>query len=436
MNPSDTIFALSSGAGVAGIAVLRVSGPEAIAVAYQLAGPLGNDRQAVFRRLRDPRTDELIDAGLVLLFQGPRSFTGEDVVEFHVHGSLAVQRAMTEALTALGLRGAEPGEFTRRAVRNGRMDLIEAEGLADLVRAKTERQRKQALRHSLGAVSEVLEDWRGNLTAILARVEAAVDFVDEPGVAEQALRAVAEPIRRLKGRMQTALAEMHRGAAVRDGIRVVIAGPPNVGKSSLLNALARRDAAIVSPLPGTTRDVIEVSFELAGIPVLMSDTAGLRGDTGDELERTGMARTRRELDQADIVLWVNAPDVMVQPPPATDVRVLAVKNKSDLGCSAFEGVDISVKTGTGLDDLMATLGREVSALSSGGENAILVRIRHEDSIRNCIESLNQALEADLQHLEIFAEHLRAACRSIGTLTGVINIEDVLDSIFREFCIGK
>jgi tRNA modification GTPase len=436
MDASDTIFALASGAGAAGVAVIRVSGPQAIAVASQLAGPPGKDRQAVFRELRDPRTTGVIDTGLVLLFQAPRSFTGEDVVEFHVHGSLAVQRAMAATLTALGLRGAEPGEFTRRAVRNGRMDLMEAEGLADLVRAKTERQRKQALRHSLGAASKVLDDWRSDLTAILARVEAAVDFVDEPGVAEEALRTVAEPIRGLEARMQTALAEMRRGAAVRDGVRVVIAGPPNAGKSSLLNALARRDAAIVSPFPGTTRDVIEVSFELAGLPVLVSDTAGLRGEKADELERTGMARARRELEHADIVLWVNAPDVTAHPPPVAQARVIAVNNKSDLGGLAFEGLDISVKTGAGLKDLVTILEEQVLELSWGGENAILVRLRHEESIRQCIGCLNQAMGANPEHLEIMAEHLRAGCRSVETLTGVINIEDVLDSIFREFCVGK
>src|SRR6185369_5121071 len=309
MKEADTIFAISSGAGLSGVCVIRVSGPESFNAAGKLVGRLPGRRRAGLRKLRNPTSGEVIDRGIVITFAGPRSFTGEDICEFHVHGGRAVQGAMLDALGVLpGLRAAEAGEFTRRAVRNGRLDLLAAEGLGDLIQARTEGQRRQALHHSLGKASSVIEDWRHRLIAILGRVEAAVDFIEEPQGAEDALGVATESLKSLVAEMREALTVARRGAAIREGVRVVLAGPPNVGKSSLLNVLARREAAIVSAIPGTTRDVIEVMIELAGIPVIVSDTAGLRDGSGDEIETAGMERTRRELKAADIIVWVTAAD--------------------------------------------------------------------------------------------------------------------------------
>jgi tRNA modification GTPase len=440
MSESDTIFAISSGAGLSGICVIRVSGPAALLAAEKLAGPLPKKREAALRRFRRPDTGEILDEGIIIVFPKPQSFTGEDVCEFHVHGGLAVQRAVLEAVGSLpGLRSAEAGEFSRRAVRNGRLDLLGAEGLSDLIHARTERQRRQALHHSLGKASELVEDWRRKLIGILGRVEAAVDFIDEPGVAEEALRQVRRPLEALISEMQKAVAEARRGAAIRDGVRVVLSGPPNVGKSSLLNVLARRDAAIVSAMPGTTRDVIEVAIELAGIPVILSDTAGLRDGTRDEIEAAGIERTQREIKAADIVVWVSATDRERDDPPSeVDSDPIWVENKSDLTpnrCSGG-GLPVSAKTGVGIQEFMDAIEARVLALSGEAESATLIRVRHEQAIRDCVANLTEAFDSPPEQIELVAERLRSAAQALGRLTGAIGVEDVLDSIFREFCIGK
>ena len=440
MSDMDTIFALSSGAGLCGVSVIRVSGRAAMRAAASLAGRLPSKREAALRKFRHPGTGELIDEGIVLLFPRPGSFTGEDVCEFHVHGGLAVQRAMLGALGSLAdLRPAEPGEFTRRAVRNGRLDLLGAEGLSDLIHARTERQRRQALHHSLGKASERADDWRRRLVAVMGRVEAAVDFVDEPGVAEEALRRVAAPLETLTAEMRGALAEAKRGRAIREGVRVVLAGPPNVGKSSLLNVIARRDAAIVSAIPGTTRDVIEVMIELAGLPVILSDTAGLREGSTDEIELAGMDRTLREVARADIVVWVSASDRGRNDPPVEiDSETIWIENKSDLGSSGQPGPQllVSARTEAGIGELIELLEKTAGFLSGLAEPATLIRIRHEHEIRRCVARLAEALDSPPERIELVAEKLRDAAHSLGRLTGAIGVEDVLESIFREFCIGK
>ncbi|QIG48201.1 tRNA uridine-5-carboxymethylaminomethyl(34) synthesis GTPase MnmE [Nordella sp. HKS 07] len=440
MSESSTIFALSSGSGMAGIAVIRLSGAGAFAAARSLAGVLPAPRQAARRAFRHPQTKDILDDGLLLVFPGPHSFTGEDVAEFHLHGSLAVVRAVLEALGGMaGLRLAEPGEFTRRAFRNGRMDLVAAEGIGDLIRARTERQRKQALHHALGGASQVIETWRRDLIAILGRVEAAVDFSDEADVARATVADVRRRLDDLIGRMRSALAEADRAQALRDGLKVVLAGPPNVGKSSLLNRLAQREAAIVSAIPGTTRDVIEVAMEFSGVPVILTDTAGLRASTEDEIERIGMDRTGRELAGADIIVWMSVPDSPSGPPPDLDSETLWIENKTDLAAGIPKSqaqYRISAKTGAGMAEFFAALEDRVLGMAAHADSAVLIRSRHKQISTSCVENLLRASAQSADHLELMAEALRAAAYDMGRLTGRIDVEDVLDSIFRDFCIGK
>ncbi|MGE4250693.1 MAG: tRNA uridine-5-carboxymethylaminomethyl(34) synthesis GTPase MnmE [Parvibaculaceae bacterium] len=440
MNESSTIFALSSGAGMAGIAVIRLSGPKAFQAVRSLTGGLPEPRFAARRVIRHPGTKDVLDDGLVLTFPAPNSFTGEDVAEFHLHGSLAVIRAVTDVLGGMaGLRLAEPGEFTRRAFRNGRIDLVAAEGIGDLIRAKTERQRQLALHHALGRASETIEAWRRDLVAILARVEAAVDFADEADVARQTVDEIRGRLDDLIGKMRAALAESGRAVPIRDGVKVVIAGPPNAGKSSLLNLLARREAAIVSAIPGTTRDVIEVAMEFSGVPVILTDTAGLRVHSSDEIERIGMDRTAGELRGADIVVWVTAGDAAADPPDDLDSETLWIENKCDLAPAATGSrADhrLSVRTGAGMAELFADLEERVRRMAADGESATLIRTRHKQVTASCVENLLRAAALSADHLELMAEALRAAAYDLGRLTGRIDVEEILGAIFREFCIGK
>jgi tRNA modification GTPase len=389
---------------------------------------------------RNPQTRDVLDDGLLLTFPAPHSFTGEDVAELHLHGGVAVVRAMLHVLGSMaGLRLAEPGEFTKRAFLNDRFDLVAAEGVDDLIRARTERQRKLALHHALGHASQVIENWRRDLTAILGRVEAAIDFADEADVASGAIGEVRPRLEALILDMRLALAEAERAAPIRDGVKVVLAGPPNAGKSSLLNLLAGREAAIVSAIPGTTRDVIEVAMEFSGIPVILTDTAGLRAHSTDEIERIGMDRATNELRGADIILWVTAPDAAGSPPENLDSDTLWIENKSDLGLSAsMYQADhrLSVKTGEGMAKLFASLEERVCRRAANGESATLIRSRHKQVTASCLENLMRAAAISGEHLELMAEALRAAAYDLGRLTGRIDIEEVLDAIFHEFCIGK
>jgi tRNA modification GTPase len=440
MTAASTIFALSSGAGIAGIAVVRLSGPHAFAAARSLTGTLPEPRHATRRVFRHPLTKDVLDDGLLLTFPGPHSFTGEDVAEFHVHGGLAVICAFLDALGGMaGLRMAERGEFTQRAFRNGRLDLVAAEGIGDLIQAKTERQRKLAVHHALGHASETIESWRRDLIAILGRVEAAVDFADEADVARQTVGEVGRRLDELILRMRGALVEAERAAPIRDGVKIVLAGPPNAGKSSLLNWLARREAAIVSAIPGTTRDVIEVAMEFSGVPVILTDTAGLRAHSTDEIERIGMDRTAHELRGADIVIWVTAPDAPGNPPEDLDTDALWIENKSDLvsfGRRAGARHHISVKTGQRMAEFFASLEQLVVKMAANGESATLIRARHKQVTASCVENLMRASALSADQLELMAEALRAAAYDLGRLTGRIDVEEILDAIFRDFCIGK
>ncbi|MBL8906419.1 MAG: tRNA uridine-5-carboxymethylaminomethyl(34) synthesis GTPase MnmE [Rhizobiales bacterium] len=447
MSGGDTIFALSSGAGMAGVAVIRVSGSAAGPALKALTGRLPQARQAVIARLRDPARDELIDEALVLWMPGPGSFTGEDVAEFHVHGSPAVVAELLAVLGGMGgLRPAEAGEFSRRAFRNGRMDLVEAEGLGDLIQARTAAQKRQALEHMTGMASRDYERWREMLVGCLARVEASVDFSEEEDIAAGALAGVRERLIQLRNELVTALADSGRGRAIREGVKVVFAGAPNTGKSSLLNRIARREAAIVSAIAGTTRDVIEVPVDLGGIPVILTDTAGLRSGSADPIERIGIARAEAEIRGGDLTIWVTSPDIPAEePPPGFDSDTVRVLNKSDLSQDSSRNRNesgdsqyyrASALTGEGIPALLAAIERKVRERFGRGEAPVAVRTRHIQALRRCVDCLNAAIDSPAEQIEVMAENLRAAAAELGRVTGRIDVEDLLDSIFRDFCIGK
>ena len=450
----DTIFALSSAPGRAGVAVLRVSGPGAGPALTALAGSCPPARHARLVRLADPDTGTAIDRGLVLWFPGPASFTGEDMAEMHLHGGRAVVAAAIAALAARpGLRPAEPGEFTRRAFDRGKLDLSEVEGLADLIDAETEAQRRQALRQMEGVLSRQAEAWRTTLVGALAEAEAAIDFPDEdlPGEIDT---KVARSTLYLHDEILAYLADSHRGERMREGVCVALVGAPNAGKSSLLNAFARRPVAIVSEIPGTTRDVVEVHLDLGGYPVTLADTAGLRDldrepfvDGQGAVEAEGVRRARARAETADIKLAVF--DLQAGPDfdPATrallDGDSLVVFNKCDIvpgpergDLDGHEALTVSAKTGTGMAALEARLTRGVAArLERGsGEAAPLTRARHRHALEDCAAALMRAGAA--ARPELIAEDLRLALRALGRVAGRVDVEDVLDAIFREFCIGK
>lgn len=435
--PAATIFALASGAGRAGVAVIRVSGPQAGSALSALAGLLPGPRVATLRTLRS--SGEPLDDALVLWFPAPASFTGEDVAELHVHGGTATIAAVTQALQALGARLAEPGEFTRRAFENGKLDLTAAEGLADLVDAETEGQRRQALRQMEGALARIYDGWRTQLIAALALLEAEIDFPDEDlpdGVASRA----APILSALADDMAAHLADSARGERVRDGYRIAIIGAPNAGKSSLLNALARREAAIVSDVPGTTRDIVEVRLVLAGFPVWIADTAGLR-EARDAIESEGVRRALARAEDADLRIGVSEGVVDTRLAAALKTDDLLVQSKADLHPddaptlkAMWETRRVSARTGEGLAGLEAALADRVSRALSVAEKPALTRARHRALVSEAEGALRRALSA--HGAELAAEDARLAARALGRITGRIDVEDVLGEIFATFCIGK
>ena len=444
MSIPPTIYALSTAPGRAGIAVIRVSGAAAGHALTRLAGRLPAARRASLRALIHPVTGEALDQAVVLWFPAPASFTGEDVAELHVHGGRAVIEAVLAALAAVdGLRLAEPGEFTRRAFDHDKLDLTEVEGLADLIDAETEGQRRQALRQASGALRALYDNWRSELIGLLARIEAELDFSDEADVPEAIARNARPAAEQLRAEIAAHLSDAHRGEILRDGFRVVLAGPPNVGKSSLLNALARRDAAIVSDEPGTTRDVIEVRLDLGGLPVMISDTAGLREAAGP-VEQEGMRRTRAEAGRADLLLWLidaSAPvSVAAAAPDFETVETLTVYTKRDLAEAAVTGtadaVAVSAKTGAGLSQLTEAILERARASLGEADTPAPTRPRHRQLLTRAADSLSAFLEGDASALELRAEDLREAAAALGRLTGRIGVEDILDEIFSSFCIGK
>jgi tRNA modification GTPase len=393
----------------------------------------------------------VLDEALALWFPGPRSETGEDMVELHLHGGRAVIAATLAALGRLdGFRPAGPGEFTRRALENGRMDLTAVEGLADLIFAETEAQRAQAMRQLQGALGERVEEWRKRLIDSMAMVEARIDFSDEADVPEDLLGPALGTARALREEIFAALADDRRGERLRDGLTIAIAGPPNAGKSSLLNRIARREAAIVSPYPGTTRDVIEVHLDLEGYPATVLDTAGVR-EPQDPVEQEGVRRALARAEAADLVLWVvdaSLEDEAAQMPPGEHRAVWIVRNKLDLlraglkPDGAFDPTGrrtfaISAKTGAGLDALLTALAEHAREAFVLGEPSIVTRARHRAALTETVEALDRAVEQGTRGQEdLVAEELRLAARRLGRITGRVDVEDILDVIFRDFCIGK
>jgi tRNA modification GTPase len=444
---SDTIFALSSGHGRAGIAVIRVSGPAARSVLEQMAQPCPPPRQAALRLIRHPQTRDILDQALVLYFQAPASETGEDIVELQGHGGTAVVKAILNALSALpGLRMAEPGEFARRAFENGKMDLTQVEGLADLIDAETEAQRRQAVAQTGGVLERLYSGWRGDVLQAMALVEAAIDFSDEGDVSGRAVHNAEEIVRALNAVIDAHLNDGHRGEILRDGFKVVLAGPPNAGKSSLLNALARRDAAIVSSTPGTTRDVIDVRLDLGGVPVIVSDTAGVR-PTNEPVEQEGIRRTMGRARTADLVLWLTDATVQAEPPPqelhAHASMVLKVASKTDLvegrvlaGPGQTFDAAISVTTGDGLAALIDRLTNEGVQRAGDGAAPALTQLRHRQHLTDCHTAIREFLSEPPAAIELRAEHLRRGAAALGRLTGRIDAEQVLGQIFGRFCVGK
>lgn len=439
----ETIVALASGAGRAGVAVLRLSGPHAqSALAALTDRPLPKPRYATRRSFRDPRDGTPIDDGLALVFPAPNSFTGEDVVELHLHGGQAVVAAALDALIAQdGVRLAEPGEFTRRAFENGKLDLAEAEGLADLVDAETEGQRRQALRQMRGDLSARVEHWRAQMIEAMALLEAAIDFPDEELPADLAER-VKPKLAILRGELTEALEDAARGERVREGYRIAILGAPNAGKSSLLNTLARREAAIVSDIPGTTRDVIEVRLVLAGFPVWIADTAGLR-DAADRIEAEGVRRALARAEEADLrigLVEANAEltHALTNALQSTDLLLVSKVDVAPMCAksAAFETRGVSTQTGEGVAALEAWIAARVERDLAQHEAPALTRARHRACVRNACDAIARAEEALEQGAELAAEELRSASSHLARLTGRIDVEDLLDDIFSRFCIGK
>lgn len=454
MHPRDqTIFALSSGRAPSAIAVVRVSGSQAGAALTTLAGKLPAPRQASRRLLHDDGGQPIDDA-VVLWFPGPGSATGEDIAEFHIHGGRAVLSTLLSEISLIpNTRAAEPGEFTRRAFENGKLDLTEAEGLDDLIHADTDRQRRQALRQLQGLLGDRARDWRERIIEASALIEAGIDFSDEGDVPAELRAPAVKAIKALHDEIAKVLAAQGHSERLRDGMVVAIAGEPNVGKSTLMNQLARREVAIVSPHAGTTRDVIEVQLDLDGYPVTVIDTAGIR-ETDDPVEQEGVRRARARADDADLVLWLVEAEQAVDPDAVRSLRrsgegedrsdgsVWIVRNKIDLRgggdgdvtpCREF---GISASRGDGIPELVEALVKFAAEFFGASEGAVVTRARQRDLLSRASDSLRRSLELVEDGEELAAEELRAAAYALGRLLGRVDVEDVLGAIFQKFCIGK
>jgi len=450
----DTIYAPATAPGRSGVAVVRVSGPQAKDSLSALAvfahdpttkATTPKPRHAALRTLKNPATGVTIDHALVLYFAGPSSFTGEDVVEYQLHAGPAVIRMMLAALSAQpNHRMAEPGEFTRRGFENGKMDLTGAEAIADLINAETEMQQAQALSQMAGSLASLYEGWAHQLSRSLAHLEADIDFPDEDlpgGVADQ----VYPVLESLKYDIDQHLNDKRRGEILRDGVQIAIIGAPNAGKSSLINALAQRDVAIVSEHAGTTRDVIEVHLNLGGYPIILADTAGLRPDQlGDDphgkIEGEGIRRALERAQRADLKLLVFDATALPAMDPHTkaliDAQSIVVMNKSDRAVHRVDGLAVSALTGLGLETLLAEIVTQVEFLIGRREAPSLTRQRHRLALQDCSASLGRALLAEHFAPELMAEDVRLSMRALGRITGRVDVEDLLDIIFCDFCIGK
>jgi tRNA modification GTPase len=448
---AETIYALSSGAVPSGVAVIRVSGTDVKGIVQALCGQLPEPRRTFLSKLRDPESGDILDEALVLFFEAPASFTGEDVAEFQCHGGRAVIAALLRILgTFENCRPAEPGEFTRRAFDQGRMDLTEVEGLADLIAAETESQRKQAVRQMGGALGALYEDWRKRLIHMRAMIEADFDFADEEDVPGSVADEVWKEAKQLHREISTHLEKSKSGERLRSGLQVVLMGAPNAGKSSLLNAIAGRDVAIVTEEAGTTRDVIEVHLDLGGYPVTLVDTAGLR-ETDGIVEREGIRRAEERGRQADLILWAVEPggieagnnDAGLPTDLTESVPVWTIRTKADLetlpeqdSSGTIEEIPASIKSAEGMKALFDSLTCFAEETISLSEAPLATRARHRHYLNACLSGLHQAVSAEHLPAELRAEDLRRAADSLGRITGRIDVEDLLDVIFRDFCIGK
>ena len=439
MTERRTLFALSSGRPPAAIAVIRISGPRAFAaVALLTGGRLPPPRDPRLRSLADPADGTVLDKALLLLFPGPDTATGEELAELHLHGGVAVVAGVLAALGRIpGLHPAEPGAFTRRAFENGVMDLPQVEGLADLLSAETERQRRQAIAHADGHLSRLAESWRERLLDMLADVEAGLDFADEGDVASDADARVCDAIAALAAELGTVL-DCPSGERLREGVRLVIAGAPNAGKSIFINILTKRDVAIVTPVPGTTRDRIEAHLNIGGIPFLATDTAGLR-DTDDLVEREGIARAYASLADADVVISMAGEDGRFET-LSTASPLFKVRSRADMtGATPGQDEDgvfnISAVTGAGLAELSAGLVSCAEQLVGHGEILVLANARQQHVVADCRAALVHAQGGEGDPV-LMAEHLRQALATLGRLTGRVGVEDMLDALFGRFCIGK
>jgi len=438
---TDTIFALASGVGRSAIAVIRISGAKAEAALDALTkGRTPPARRASLRTLYDPGTHEPLDNALVALFPGPKSFTGETIVEIDVTGGRAVVQATLFALARIpGLRPAEPGEFAWRAFVNGKLDLSSVEGLADLVEAETAAQRRQALRLAGGELRALADAIRSDLVAASAEIEAQIDFSDVEDAEALSLVGVRSIIARAAARVREALAGAQAARRVREGFTVVVAGAPNAGKSTLINALSKRDVAIVSPVPGTTRDSIEVFLEIDGLPITLIDTAGIRS-TLDPIESEGVRRTERHMRSADMTLWLKAPHRLSfsenQVPVEMGSNTVIVETKADLRTGASSAaISVSAKTGEGLDALLALITSHAGGDSSTN-GSLIAHERHRLAFRDALKALERAMDSRQSEAELIAEDLRLASRALQRVAGRVDVEDVLDSIFARLCVGK
>ncbi|QYO76828.1 tRNA uridine-5-carboxymethylaminomethyl(34) synthesis GTPase MnmE [Devosia salina] len=430
MQAGDTIMALSSGSLPAGVAVIRLSGPLVRGALDALAGGVPRPRVMSLRHIGQ---GQRLDQGLVAFFPAPNSFTGEDCAELQVHGSPAGVKAILSELRSLGLRLAEAGEFSRRAFENGKLDLVEIEGLGDLLNADTEKQRQQALARYDGRLTDQIDHWRDTLLDLRAEIEARLDFSDEGDVAEDLPESWQRQLSDLEVAIAAALASVESGRIVREGIRVALAGAPNAGKSSLINALARSDIAIVSDEAGTTRDVREVPLDIGGQLFILLDLAGLR-ETESRAEAEGIRRAERAINEADIVLWLRAPDAEDVAQPETRGRLLTIGTKADIGPVKGQDLSVSTETGQGLETLIERLGRLGDGMA-GGEPALVSHTRDRDALVAALEALAET-RAALGDWELAAESLRRASAALERLIGRIDAEGVLDRLFSSFCIGK
>jgi tRNA modification GTPase len=438
----DTIFALSSGRLPSGVAVVRMSGGHTRAALEAMIGGVPEGRRATYRAVRSPRSGEIIDRGLVLYFPDPHSFTGEDCAELHLHGGKAVVAAVVEELSDMdGFRHAEAGEFTRRAFLNGKLDLVGAEALADLIGAETEAQRRFAAANAEGQQTALYAGWRQRIIHARAMIEAELDFADQSDVPGSVSDQVWTDMAALAKDIEAHLEGYRSAEIIRDGYQVVILGAPNAGKSSLLNALARREVAIVTDEPGTTRDLVEVALDLRGAKVVMVDTAGIREATG-RVESIGIERALERARRADLVLELIALDEPV-PALAGDIRAekLRVGSKSDLSSVTIVepptcDFKISAKSGSGMGELLAEIGSRAAKAAEISGELLPSRMRHVELLRRCAASLRRAIDEEALALELRAEELRDAGFNLGKISGAVDVEDLLDTIFSEFCIGK